>query len=98
MICAAYYVDWKRVRDAAGLPKDMVLHSLRHSLGTVSVIAGMSALETQKLLRHRTLKMTSRYVHLAEGAENRLQDRATAHLFEPETKSATVLPMRKRRT
>jgi integrase len=91
----SYYVDWKRVRDATGLPKDMVLHSLRHSLGTVSVIAGMSALETQKLLRHRTLKMTSRYVHLAEGAESRLQDRATAHLFEPEKPPATVVPLRR---
>jgi site-specific recombinase XerD len=73
------------VRDAAGLPPDLTLHGLRHSIGTVSVIAGLSAPEVQKLLRHRNISTTARYVHLAEAVESRLQDRATAHLLPDPT-------------
>jgi integrase len=72
--------DWVRVRDHAGLPKELGLHGLRHSIGTVSVIAGLSAPEVQKLLRHRNITTTAKYVHLAEAVQSRLQDRATAHL------------------
>jgi integrase len=68
--------DWLRVRAAAGLPADLTLHGLRHSIGTVAIMAGLSLAEVQKLLRHRTLAMTSHYVHLADRA--RLQDRAMA--------------------
>jgi len=68
--------DWLRVRDAAGLPGDLTLHGLRHSVGTVAIIAGMSTAEVQKLLRHRNVSTTSKYVHLADRA--RLQDRAMA--------------------
>jgi site-specific recombinase XerD len=46
------------------------------------VIAGLSQPEVQRLLRHRNVSVTSRYIHLAE-RQVRLQDRATAH-FDPE--------------
>jgi integrase len=72
--------EWVRVREAAGLPKDLTLHGSRHSIGTVSVLAGLSAPEVQKLLRHRNITTTAKYVHLAEAVQSRLQDRATAHL------------------
>jgi integrase len=58
--------DWNRIRDAAKLPADLTLHGLRHSVGTAAVIAGLSLPEVQKLLRHRSPTMTSRYIHLAE--------------------------------
>jgi Site-specific recombinase XerD len=57
--------DWNRIRDAAKLPADLTLHGLRHSVGTAAVIAGLSLPEVQKLLRHRSPTMTSRYIHLA---------------------------------
>jgi integrase len=74
--------DWNRIRDAAKLPADLTLHGLRHSVGTAAVIAGLSLPEVQRLLRHRNVSVTSRYIHLAE-QQARLLDRATAH-FDPE--------------
>jgi integrase len=67
---------WTLVRSAAGLPADLTLHGLRHSVGTVAIMAGMSLPEVQRLLRHRSVGTTSRYIHLADRA--RLQDRAMA--------------------
>ena len=74
--------NWNRVRDAAELPADLTLHGLRHSVGTAAVITGRSLPEVQRLLRHRNVSVTSRYIHLAERQTN-LQDRATAH-FDPQ--------------
>jgi integrase len=68
--------DWKVVCAKAGLPADLTLHGLRHSAGTVAVMAGLSGPEVQKLLRHRNIATTARYVHLAD--RERLQDRAMA--------------------
>jgi integrase len=73
--------DWIRVRDRAGLPSGLVLHGLRHSAGTVAVMNGLSGPEVQKLLRHRNISTTAKYIHLADQA--RLQDRALGHLLPP---------------
>jgi integrase len=87
---------WNRVRDAAGLPADLTLHGLRHSLGTAAVLSGLSGFEVQSLLRHRSAAVTSRYVHLAEIASSRLQDRATERLtagLGEAQPSSEVLPL-----
>jgi integrase len=84
--------DWVRVREAAGLPKDLTLHGLRHSVGTVAVMAGMSLPEVQKLLRHRTVTTTTKYIHLADRA--RLQDRAMAAML-PEDAGAEVVKFKR---
>jgi integrase len=73
--------DWLKVRGRAGLPADLALHSLRHSAGTVAVLSGLSGPEVQKMLRHRNISTTAKYIHLAETA--RLQDRALGHLAPP---------------
>jgi integrase len=73
--------DWLKVRDRAGLPANLALHSLRHSAGTVAVLSGLSGPEVQKMLRYRNISTTSKYIHLAETA--RLQDRALGHLAPP---------------
>jgi integrase len=72
--------DWRRVRAAAGLPGELTLHGLRHSIGTTAVLSGLSAPEVQALLRHRNITTSARYIHLAEATRSRLQDRAIAHL------------------
>jgi integrase len=82
--------DWRRVRAAADLPPDLALHSLRHSLGTTAVLAGLSAPEVQALLRHRNLAVTQRYIHLADQHRARLQDRVVAHLLPDAAPSAEV--------
>jgi integrase len=83
--------DWNRVRNHAGLPPDLVLHGLRHSVGTAGATAGMSAPELQKLLRHRNMATVQKYIHLAEAAQSRLQERAMGHLLP-----AKVMRLRKR--
>ena len=75
--------DWRRIRSEAGLPDDLVLHSLRHSIGTAGIVAGMSTAEVGKMLRHRSPTVTARYIHLAD--RSRLQDRAIAGLIPDET-------------
>lgn len=73
--------DWNRIRQEAGLPVGLVLHSLRHSIGTAGIVAGMSTAEVGKMLRHRNITVTQRYVHLAEASQSRLQDRAIEGLI-----------------
>jgi integrase len=73
--------DWKMVRAAAGLPGDLVLHGLRHSAATNAILAGLSVAEAQRLLRHRNIAITQRYLHLAEAAAGRLADQAMARVL-----------------
>jgi integrase len=87
--------DWLTVRAAAGLPADLTLHGLRHSIGTQGVLAGLSVAEVQKLLRHRNITTAAKYIHLAEGAMGRLQDRAIDHLMPAGNAPASVLPLRR---
>ena len=70
--------DWHLIRDRGQLPEGLVAHGLRHSAGTVAVLAGLSLPEVQKMLRHRNITTTQRYIHLAHGASTRLQDLAMA--------------------
>jgi integrase len=67
--------DWTLVRKAAGLPDKLTLHGLRHSVGTVAAIGGMSMPELQALLRHRQPGTTARYLHFAQ-ASGGLADKA----------------------
>jgi integrase len=76
--------DWNDIRIRAGLPADLTLHGLRHSAGTVAVMSGLSGPEVQRMLRHRNISTTSKYVHLAETV--RLQERALGHLAPPVAK------------
>jgi integrase len=92
---------WAQVRQEAGLPAALTLHGLRHSLGTAAVLSGLSGPEVQQLLRHRSIGMSARYIHLAELTSSRLQDRATERLtagIGDATPSAEIhtLPPRRR--
>lgn len=46
--------------DALG--RDVVLHSLRHMLGTTLAVAGVDIRRIQKILRHRDIKTTQKYI------------------------------------
>jgi integrase len=84
--------DWLKVRAKAGLPADLTLHGLRHSAGTVAILAGLSTAEVQKLLRHRNINTTAKYIHLAEASRSRLQDRAMAGVLPQTPDEAPRLP------
>ena len=72
--------EWTMIRDRAKLPADLVLHGLRHSAATSALAAGLSLPEVQKLLRHRNVATTMKYIHILEAAQSRLQDRGLGHL------------------
>lgn len=90
--------DWPKVRERAGLPADLGLHGLRHSIGTALAMSGASAVELMELLGHRQISTTMRYVHFAERARSTLAERAAAVALagmKPEEDKAEVIPLKK---
>ena len=83
--------DWIRIRQEAELPASLVLHSLRHSIGTAGIVAGMSTAEVGKMLRHRNIAVTAKYVHLAEASRSRFQVRAMETLLPTTTELAPAI-------
>lgn len=57
---------WARVTEAAGVP-DLRWHDLRHDFASQLVMRGVPLYTVQKLLGHKTPKMTQRYAKLAPG-------------------------------
>ena len=90
--------DWHKVRAEAKLPEKMVLHELRHSIGSHLAMSGASAVEVMQALGHKQISTTQRYIHFAEQARSTLAQRAaamaTAGMAEAEGKEkAEVVPM-----
>jgi len=69
----------RRLRREIGLPEDVVLYGIRHSVGTHSVRSGNSLRTTADLLGHTQLRTTERYVHSIDqiGDLAAAMDRAT---------------------
>lgn len=66
---------WERAKAAAGLPADLRIHDLRHSLASALANAGTPLYEIGAVLGHRQLSTTLRYSHYAP---QRLVQTATA--------------------
>lgn len=72
----------KKYLTAAGLKsKEIVAHSLRHSLATNSILGGASLLDVQQQLRHQNVATTLVYVHEANRAANRCTDIISNAIF-----------------
>jgi integrase len=65
----------RRLRDAAGLPKDLVLYLARHRFGTEALRAGVPLKDVADLMGHSSVTTTEIYLHrdVTELASN--QDR-----------------------
>lgn len=69
---------WRQIRKAAGLPDDLVLHGLRHSIGSQLAMAGGSAAELMETLGHSQMATTARYLHFAHRTRSTLAQRAAS--------------------
>jgi len=58
--------------ETAGIPKEIGLHSLRHSIATHLLRAGMPLSEIQRFLGHASLESTQIYTHMKEELEDEL--------------------------
>ncbi|MFC9660855.1 tyrosine recombinase XerC [Nocardia sp. NPDC127606] len=58
--------EWRRVREALGIPDDIVPHSFRHAVATILDDAGLSARVTADVLGHVDPAMTQRH-YMARG-------------------------------
>ncbi len=54
---------WERARDRAGLPRDLRVHDLRHTLASALANAGTPLSEIGAVLGHSQLSTTARYAH-----------------------------------
>jgi integrase len=83
--------QWRRLFESAkklaGLGKDVVFHSLRHTYISRLVMAGVDIRTVQELAGHRTITMTMRYAHL--GPEHK--KRAVARLDAEVTANLTTV-------
>jgi site-specific recombinase XerD len=61
-----------RVRARAGIDKPATMHTLRHSFATHLLEAGVDILTVQRILGHRQLSTTARYLHLRSDHLRRL--------------------------
>lgn len=79
---------FESAKKLAGLGKDVVFHSLRHTYISRLVMAGVDIRTVQELAGHRTITMTMRYAHL--GPEHK--KRAVARLDAEVTANLTTVP------
>lgn len=69
---------WTMVRERAGIGKDIVLHTLRHSLASALAMDGAREVELMQVLGHSQASTTQRYIHFATEARQALAVRASA--------------------
>lgn len=80
-----------RAREALKLPKDFVLHSLRHTYGTRLGETGADAFTIMKLMGHSTVTVSQRYVHpTPETLEAAVERLAELNLQKLPTNSTTA--------
>ncbi len=69
---------WPKIRNEAGLSNEVVLHSLRHSVGSHLAMSGAGMAQIQQTLGHKQISTSQRYIHFAEAAQSALAATAAA--------------------
>jgi len=67
--------EWRRIREAAGVPAGVRFHDLRHAAGTMAAQAGATERELQARLGHASPATARRYQHAAARRDADLADR-----------------------
>lgn len=73
---------WSTALAAAGVTH-FRFHDLRHSAASYLVMAGASLSEVGDVLGHKSVQMTKRYAHLADGHTKRVVTVMNAQIFKP---------------
>jgi integrase len=71
---------WRLVRSEAGLPDELGLHGLRHSLASHMAMQGAQAAEIMSALGHKQLSTSQKYIHWAQNKYASLAEKAAAHI------------------
>lgn len=83
--------EWRRIRESAGLPDDVTLHTLRHTYASGLIAAGCDVVTVQRALGHSQPSITLNvYSHLWPSAEDKT--RAAAAAFMASVDAATDSP------
>ena len=81
---------YKRIHEAAELPKSFrMAHGLRHQFGGMHANAGTPPLVLQKLMQHKELKTTQRYIEIEEITLRDVAER-TSELIEKHLRSDVI--------
>lgn len=89
---------WPKVRTEAGLPANLGMHGLRHSIGTHLAMAGASTVELMETLGHKQVATTLRYVHFGDSARSTLAERAASVALaglKADDEKVEVVPLKK---
>ncbi len=84
----------QRARDTVGLPRDFVLHSLRHTMLSRLGEAGVDAFTIMRIAGHSSVTISQRYVHPSSEALERAIEKLEAYngaRVEVGTKMGTTL-------
>lgn len=69
---------WEKIRKEAELPAGFGLHGLRHSLASHMAMGGAQGFEIMKVLGHRNITTSERYVTWANNREQGIAEKAAA--------------------
>jgi integrase len=80
------WADWGEILKAAGLPPRR-LHALRHAAATLAIGEGVAVPVVKEMLGHSDIRVTQRYIHVAEAQMKAASGRmAQAFLTPPQPK------------
>jgi integrase len=75
--------EWRRIREAAGLPDEITLHTLRHTFASNLIAQGCDVVTVQRALGHSTPSITLNvYSHLWPSAEDKTRSATASFMAE----------------
>jgi integrase len=72
---------WRTAVTRAGLGRDVVFHTTRHTCGSHLAMSGASLLDIATVLGHHSMSMVRRYSHLSQGHLAEVVEKMTQRLF-----------------